>query len=85
MTSTTIKVPRALRDRIAQRARAQKTTLAGAIELALDESDEQLFWSAVRREHEALSVEERARYVRSGGTDDISDAVDDAISERDEW
>lgn len=85
MTSTTIKVPRSLRDRLAERARQQGTTLAGAIEDALDASDEQRFWDAVRAEHEGLSRDERADYLRSGGTDDLADADDDVISERGEW
>lgn len=85
MSSTTIKVPRSLRDRLAERAEAQGTTLAGAIERALEESDEQRFWAAVRAEHDALAAEEREEYLRSGGTDDISNATDDAISERDAW
>lgn len=85
MTATTIKVPRELRDRIALRASAQKTTLAGAIERALDDSDEQRFWADVRREHEALSGAERARYARSGTRDDLRDADDDKLSENDGW
>ncbi len=85
MTMTTIKVSRELRDRIALRASAQRTTLAGAIERALEDSDEQRFWADVRREHEALSDDERARYVRSGGRDDLRDADDDELSEHDGW
>ncbi len=85
MSSTTIKVPRTLRDRLAERAQKQGVTLAGAIERALDESDAQLFWEAVSREHNALSEVERDSYLRSGGTDDLADAADDEISERGEW
>lgn len=85
MTSTTVKVPRRLRDRLAERARIEGTTLAGAIESALDASDEQRFWEAVRAEHDALSEEQRAGYLRSGGTDDLADTADDEISERGGW
>ncbi len=82
---TTIKVSRELRDRIAERARTQGVPLSGAIERALDEADGWRFWEAVRRENESLTQAERDAYLRSGGTDDVVDADDDAISERDEW
>lgn len=85
MTSTTIKVPRDLRDRLATVARVERTTLAGAIASALDARDEREFWVSVHREHSALTDEERARYLRSGGTDDLADDADDLITERDEW
>lgn len=61
------------------------TTLAGAIEIALEESDERRFWAAVTAEHAALTAPEREEYARAGGTDDLSDADDKAISERNEW
>ncbi|GAB3795477.1 hypothetical protein GCM10028798_04270 [Humibacter antri] len=85
MSSTTIKVSNALRDRIAERAHAQHTTMANAIEAALDASDEQRFWDAVRRENEALTPEARDGYLRSGGTDALADASDDEISNRGDW
>lgn len=85
MQATSIRVPRTLRDRIQERAQAEGTTLAGAIERALDASDEQGFWESVRREHAALTKEERQAYLRSGGTDDLVDADDDTVSERGEW
>lgn len=85
MTSTTIKVPRALRDALAVRAAEQGTTLAGAIQRALEESDEQRFWAAVTAEHAALAEEERAAYVRSTEMDDLADDSDDAITARGEW
>lgn len=49
MTSTTIKVPRELRDRLAEIARDGGTTLAGAIERALDKQADATFWSEVAR------------------------------------
>ncbi|MFT3797539.1 hypothetical protein [Microbacterium sp.] len=85
MTVTTIKVPRGLRDRLAERAASQGTTLAGAIESALDASDEQHFWDAVRAEHATLSADDRSVYLRAGGTDDLSDGADDELSERGGW
>lgn len=84
-TSTTIKVPRELRDRLAERARAGRTTLAGAIEAALDASDEQRFWSTVAAEHAALTAGGRADYVQTAVRDDLEDEADDAVSERDAW
>ena len=48
---TSIKVPRALRDRLAVRAAVQQTTLAGALSSALDDAEAQLFWSTVRAEN----------------------------------
>lgn len=48
MTTTTIKVPAELRDRLAERARREHTTLAGAIEHSLDAADDAAFWNEVR-------------------------------------
>lgn len=85
MTTTTIKVSRMLRDRIAERARAQGVTMAGAIEAALDASDEQRFWDAVRAENAALTAQERAEYASTGVSDDLADGADELISKRGEW
>lgn len=85
MQGTTIRVSKELRDRLQERARSEGVTLAGAIERALDASDERHFWDAVRREHEALSAKDRRDYLRSAGGDDLRGATDDQISERDEW
>lgn len=85
VSSTTIKVSRSLRDRLAERAKAQHTTLAGAIEQALDASDEEHFWAAVRREHEALPPEQRAAYLSSGGSDDLDDTDDERLSTHEQW
>ena len=49
MTSTTIKVSRELRDRLAEIARDEGTTLAGAIEQALDSQADATFWSEIAR------------------------------------
>lgn len=48
MTSTTIKVPVELRDRIAELAKREHTTLAGAIALSLDRAETAAFWEDVR-------------------------------------
>ena len=87
MHDTTIRVSRELHDRLADRARQRGTTLSGAIEMALDESTEQLFWEAVRAEHASLPHDERERYARSDAalTDDLDDAADDTLSEHSQW
>lgn len=84
MTSTTIKVPVALRDRLARRAAAEHLTLAGAIARALDESDQQRFWDAVASEHARLTPLERDSYL-STTPDGLADAEDEEISRRGEW
>lgn len=48
MTMTTIKVPVELRDRLAERARRDNTTLAGAIASSLEAAETQQFWQQVR-------------------------------------
>lgn len=53
---TTIKVSRALRDRIAARAAQEKTTLAGAIAHALDVSEEEKFWAEVAHQNRRLAA-----------------------------
>jgi predicted transcriptional regulator len=83
--STTIKVPRALRDRLAVRARQQHSTLAAAIETALDASEEREFWTRVRSENAALTDEERrVRLHGPAAADNLRNPVDDALSE-DDW
>lgn len=45
--ATTIKVPRELRDRLAAIAKAEGTTMAGAIEKTLDAQADAAFWADV--------------------------------------
>ena len=45
MDSTTIRLSRQLHDRLARRAKAAGTTLAGVIERALDDEERSQFWS----------------------------------------
>jgi hypothetical protein len=73
---TSIKVPRALRDRLASRARSAHTTLAGALERALDESEEQEFWAAVRATNAAAPEDALASVALR---DNLGDADDDAL------
>lgn len=83
---TSIKVPRHVRDRLAERARREHATLAAVISRALDESEEREFWSKVRSDHEALSPADRTEYERGGtGTDDLRDPVDERTTEENAW
>jgi hypothetical protein len=47
--ATTIRVPRSLRERIAERARRERVSQAQIIEAALDQADRTAFWAEVRR------------------------------------
>lgn len=42
--TTTIRVTRALRDRLAEQAQCHHLTLASVIERALDQAEERFFW-----------------------------------------
>lgn len=75
-TMTTVKVPRALRDRLAQRARTSHTTLAGALEQALDATEEQEFWAAVRTSNAQADVDPLASVALR---DNLADDADDAL------
>jgi predicted transcriptional regulator len=82
--TTTIKVPRELRDRLAARADRQHTTLAGVIARALDDFDERAFWDQVRLEHAELTDDERRRPAADPTlTDDLDDAADDTLRAED--
>ncbi|MHA7172456.1 hypothetical protein ACX80B_05315 [Arthrobacter monumenti] len=83
---TSIKVPRPLRDRLAERARREHATLAAVISRALDESEERDFWSRVRSEHAALSAGERAGYESNhAGVDDLTDPIDTQVTKENAW
>jgi hypothetical protein len=47
--ATTIRVPRGLRERIAERARRDRVSQAEVIQAALDAADRAAFWAQVRR------------------------------------
>lgn len=84
MTMTTIKVPRELRDRLAERAAAEGTTLAGAIRHALDASDQEVFWQRVRRDHARLTDADRRAVVPDPTlADGLADPGDDALAPED--
>jgi len=78
---TTIKVPRTLRDRLAARAHRENTTLAGALEHVLDETEEHEFWESVRASNAASPQDSLASVALR---DNLSDPDDDAI-EADAW
>lgn len=86
MPITTIKVPVELRDRLAEVAQRECTTLAKVIARLLDAAEERQFWDAVSRAHQALSEEERAQYVPDATlSDNLTDANDDQLSAEDRW
>ncbi|UJP40363.1 hypothetical protein [Cellulomonas palmilytica] len=72
---TTIRVPRPLYDRLAQRARASNTTLAVALEHALDAADEQDFWAAVRVSNRHADADTLASVALR---DNLDEPADDA-------
>lgn len=82
---TTIKVSRELRDRLAERATRQGTTLAGVIASSLDDLDERAFWDQVRAHHAGLSEDQRRRWATDPTlADNLADPGDDALAE-DQW
>lgn len=76
MPSTTVKVPRELRDRLAEIAKADGTTLAGAIEKALEAHDDAAFWEGVARTMSAPALHREA-YSFDGALTDGLDADED--------
>ena len=64
------------RTELAARARRTHTTLAGALERALDETDEQEFWEAVRTSNAGKPQDVLASVALR---DDLHDDGDDAL------
>lgn len=86
VTTTTIKVPAELRDRLHGLARRDHTTLAAVVTNLLDAVEERAFWDAVRTAHEAMSAADRAGHVPDATlADDLADDADDALSGEDAW
>lgn len=84
--ATTIKVPRELRDRIAEHARRERVPLAVVIARALDDADERAFWAAVGAENSRLTEEDRAAYLPDLTlADALGDPDDDEVSVRADW
>jgi hypothetical protein len=84
--TTTIKVPKKLRDRLAHQAKRDHVSLSAVIERALDESEDRSFWAAIVDEHAALTSDERASYVADPTVaDDLHDEGDAAVSASYGW
>ena len=84
--TTTIKVSKELRDRLAAHAQRDDLTLAAVISRALDEAEARQFWSTVRAENATVTDYERAqRSADAALRDDLEDEGDDALSARDGW
>jgi predicted transcriptional regulator len=77
MSSTTIKVPTELRDRLAVLASAENASMATVIERALEDVSEAQFWLEVSR---TMKPDERAREVG-----DFSDALADGLDSDEDW
>ncbi|MCZ2403890.1 hypothetical protein IV498_12035 [Paenarthrobacter sp. Z7-10] len=84
--TTTIKVPKTLRDRIATRAQREHSTLAAVIDDALNAADERTFWKAVQRENASLPVGQREADIQSSSSvESLVDADDDLLSAQGRW
>jgi hypothetical protein len=71
MSSTTVKVPVELRDRIAARARSRHVSQAQVIFMALEALDRREFWTTVRHGYNSLRENPEAWH--------------DYVLERDDW
>lgn len=83
MRSTTIKVPVELRDRLAEIARDQGTTLAGAIARTLDVNADAQFWSEVSATMGNAAGHLRAAAEQDGAT--LTDGLDPDEDWSDVW
>lgn len=77
MSTTSIKVPVELRDRLSAVARRQRVTLAAAISHALDVAETAEFWDRVRTSMPAAAA-------NPAETDELSRTVSDGI-EPEDW
>ncbi len=77
MTVTTIKVPTELRDRLAELARRERTTLAGAIERSLERADAAGFWDEVRATMGGVGAEP--------DTEHFAGALADGLDPDEDW
>ena len=81
MTSTTIRVPRQLHERLAKRAANRHTTLAEAIEHALDTEDAAEFWASV----EATMGTATAQAVIRVDAEALSGTLKDGLDPDERW
>ncbi len=82
MTSTTIRVPRELHDRLAQHADRAGTTLAGAIAQALDAEDRAAFWSAAAAVMAGVGSPPAAP---STGAESLNGTLKDGLDPAESW
>jgi predicted transcriptional regulator len=80
MASTTIKVSRELRDRLAAIAEAHRTTLAGAIEKTLEAHADALFWAEVAR-----TMSSPARDALAGEAAAVAGTLSDGLDADEDW
>jgi predicted transcriptional regulator len=81
MTSTTIKVPTELRDRLAELAKREHTTLAGAIARSLDRAEAAAFWEDVRATMNGVDAQAAA----SGDVERFAGALTDGLDPDEDW
>lgn len=81
MTSTTVRVPRELHDRLARRAASHGTSLAGAIERALDVEERAEFWARV----EATMGTPEARAAIRIDTEPFAGTLRDGLDPDERW
>ena len=81
MESTTIRLSRQLHERLARRAKAEHTTLAGAIEHALDAEEAAEFWS---RAAATMGSPDAQRAARTE-SDDLSGTLRDGLDPAETW
>jgi predicted transcriptional regulator len=79
--STTIRLSRQLHDRLAQRAKAEQTTLAGAIEHALDAEENAKFWSRAAATMGSRDAQHPARRE----SDDLPGTLRDGLDPAETW
>lgn len=85
MESTTIRLSRQLHDRLSQRAKAEHTTMAGAIEHALDAEENARFWSEAAATMGSSDAQRTARGDSEKLPGTLKDGLDPAESWDDIW
>ncbi|PSK98297.1 hypothetical protein CLV30_12083 [Haloactinopolyspora alba] len=81
MSTTTIRVPRELHDRLTRHATDEGTTLAGAIERALDAEEDAAFWDEARATMGATLAQTTLR----GDTEALSGTLTDGLDPDENW
>ena len=85
MGSTTVRLSRELHERLARRARADQTTLAGAIERALDVQEREEFWSRAAATMGSAEVQRRERAEAQQLSGTLKDGLDPDETWDDVW